>query len=153
MCPTSSDRASPKKPRFQGLLEPLRENSSENECEVFVCFGTFQASLLERLSSALRKRWPHWAVVLSYGDKALYCTGKRDPSTGCLVGTATWKPTTEIDTMNVHKISLGKHTVPPQQLYDAMNGLCEEGKYRTVHNDSQAWAVRLLNRLSLDIPD
>lgn len=153
MCPTGSERTSPVKPHFEELLDPLRDNLSENVCEVLVCFGTSQASLLERLSSALRRRWPHWAVVLSFGGKALYCAGKRDPRTGNLVATATWSTTVQIDAMDVHKISLGNHTVPPERLYGAMSGLCRDGKYRTVHNDSQAWAVRLLNRLSLDIPD
>ncbi|XP_050026939.1 uncharacterized protein [Dermacentor andersoni] len=153
MCPTGSERVSPKKPGFERLLEPLGEEPPESVCEVLVCFGTSPASLLERLSSALRRRWPHWAVVLSYGEKALYCTGQRDPRTGCLVGTATWRTAAQLDAMNVHKMSLGEHTVSPQQLCDAMTGLCEDGKYRVVHNDSQAWAIRLLNRLSLDIPD
>ncbi|XP_075551173.1 uncharacterized protein LOC142584791 [Dermacentor variabilis] len=153
MCPSGSERVSAKKARFERLLEPLREDPPESDCEVLVCFGTSPASLLERFSSALRRRWPHWAVVLSYGEKALYCSGRRDPRTGCLVGTATWRTAAQLDAMNVHKMSLGEHTVSPQQLCDAMTGLCEDGKYQVVHNDSQAWAIRLLNRLSLDIPD
>lgn len=160
MCPTTGE--SPQRSRRLDSLSTASLSTTPSEdgsCEVLVCFGTAPAGLLERLSTAVRgwgrpRRWPHWAVVLSYADdKVLYCCGCRDPRTGHLVGTATWRTTAQLQAIDVHRISLGEHSVSVEQLHEAMTGLSEGGQYRAVHNDSQTWAVKLLNRLSLDIPE
>lgn len=168
MCPTNvkphdvSTRHRPRKlPRISETSSECPSSLTKTSCcEVLVCFGDSQEGIVERLWSLLRSscsskahRWPHWAVVLSYGKKYMYCAGRRDSETGDLVGTVTWRTAAQLDAVAVHRISLGRHDIRPEQLHELMTELCQDKEYRKVENDSQTWAMRLLNQLSLDVPE
>lgn len=165
MCPTNGKQHDACTRHNPQELERISETSASSFtksscCEVLVCFGDSQEGVVERLWSLLRsafstkpRRWPHWAVVLSYGKRYMYCAGRRDPESGDLVGTVTWRTAAQLDAVAQHRISLGCHDIRPEQLHELMTDLCKDGQYRRVANDSQTWAVRLLNQLSLDIPE
>ncbi|KAH6933215.1 hypothetical protein HPB50_013544 [Hyalomma asiaticum] len=129
------------------LFCPSVANSTMTATAPLLSFST------SSLSASGALWYHHWAVAFVYHDgSALYCDAGCDPDSGELVGGSAWKTKTQLDTMNVKKIHLGKHRIPESRVTAIIRELCTRGLYHFTKNNCQKWVTELLSGLGIEVP-
>lgn len=149
------------------------ETSLPPACEVYLCitpvprglywlaasvawfFTLSSSSSSSRAGLCADSKYRHWSVAFARrGDNVVVFQANKESATGELTASMSYRNRDSFHGDGTEKINLGSHDIPHERIQNLLNEMADAGgAYDQVRNNCRTWALELLRRLRIPVPD
>lgn len=118
-------------------------------------FSLSSSSSSSRASVCADSKYRHWSVAFARsGDNVVVFQASKQSDTGDLTAFMSYRNRDSFFADGTEKINLGTRDIPHERLQNLLNEMSDTGgTYDQATNNCRTWALELLNRLRIPVPD